>query len=123
MGAIELAGRKILLVEDEVLVAAIVEGTLMELGCITVGPVGDLRAALKVATAGKVDAAILDVSIRGGTVFPVAKALRARGIPIVLASGYGDWAFPDELLDAPRLLKPFYREDLETALKKACGGG
>jgi hypothetical protein len=51
--------------------------------------------------------AILDVTIRGGKVHPVAELLLARGIPFVFASGYGDWALPEALRDQPRLMKPF----------------
>jgi len=66
------------------------------------------------------DAAILDVAIRGGYVYPVADLLLARGIPFVLASGYGDWALPEALREQPRLIKPFTHEDLEKQVRLLC---
>jgi hypothetical protein len=67
------------------------------------------------------DAAILDVSIRGGKVYPAAEQLAARGIPFVLASGYGDWLLPESLRDQPRLTKPFKPQDIEQHLRRLCG--
>src|SRR3954469_1741548 len=91
----DVEGCRVLVVEDETILAVTIEETLLDLGCIVVGPVGKLEAALQVAAVERLDAAILDISIRGGLVFPVAETLRARGIPFVFASGYGDWALPD----------------------------
>jgi CBS domain containing-hemolysin-like protein len=65
-------------------------------------------------------AAILDVAIRGGHVQPVAEQLLARGIPFVLASGYGDWSLPENLRDQLRLTKPFTPADLEQQVKLLC---
>ena len=107
MESANLTGRRILVVEDELLIAMLVEGALADIGCVTIGPVGDLESALRMAQTEPLDAAILDVTIRGGQVFPVAEALRARNLPFVLASGYGDWALPEPFRDQPRLTKPF----------------
>ena len=115
-----LAGRRILVVEDETLIALMIEGILQELGCVVVGPVAKLGAALRLATEEALDAAILDVAIRGGQVFPVAEQLLARGIPFVLASGYGDWSLPGNLRDQPRLTKPFARHELEQQVELLC---
>jgi CheY-like chemotaxis protein len=104
---------RILLVEDEMLIAVLIEDLLQGLGCHVVGPVSRLDAALRLAHHEAVDAAILDVCIRGGRVYPVADQLLARNIPYVLASGYGDWALPERLRDQPRLTKPFRQHDLE----------
>jgi hypothetical protein len=71
------------------------------------GPVGKLDQAVRLASQEALAAAILDVSIRGGYVYPVAELLLARGIPFLLASGYGGWALPEHLRDQPRLAKPF----------------
>ena len=84
------AGLRILVVEDEMLIAVLIEEMLQGLGCQVVGPVSRLDAALRLAHEEPLDAAILDVRIRGGQVFPVAEELPARNIPFVLASGYGD---------------------------------
>lgn len=114
-------GRRILVVEDEMLIAMIIEDALQESGGEIVGPVATLEAALKLAAEEKFDAAILDVTIRGGKVYPVAERLLARGIPFVFASGYGDWALPEALRDKPRLMKPFTAAALEEQLKLLYG--
>ena len=108
-----LAGRRILVVEDEMLIAMSIEETLQGLGCVVVGPVGKLDAAMQMANDEVLDAAILDVNIRGGHIYPVAERLRARGIPFALASGYGDWALPQAFRNQPRLTKPFTAQELE----------
>ncbi len=115
-----LAGCRILVVEDEMLIAVLIEQILEELGCVVVGPVARLDAALRLASQEALDAAILDVAIRGGHVQPVAEQLLARGIPFVLASGYGDWSLPENLRDQPRLTKPFTQVDLEQHVKLLC---
>ena len=90
---------------------------LQGLGCQVVGPVSRLDAALRLAHEEPLDAAILDVGIRGGKVYPVAEELLVRNIPFVLASGYGDWALPKSLRYQPRLTKPFRQHDLEQQVK------
>ncbi|MGC1887475.1 MAG: response regulator [Stellaceae bacterium] len=111
------AGLRILVVEDEMLIAILIEDMLQELGCHVVGPVSRLDAAMRLAHEEPLDAAILDVSIRGGQVYPVAEKLLARNIPFVLASGYADWALPESLRDQPRLTKPFRQHDLEEQVR------
>ena len=100
-----LTGQRILVVEDDSLISLTIEEALLELGCIVVGPVGRLDAALLMARSEALDAALLDVNIRGGLVYPVADVLIARGVPYALASGYGDWALPEALRDRPRLVQ------------------
>jgi CheY-like chemotaxis protein len=117
----DLAGYRVLVVEDETLIAVSIETTLQELGCTVVGPVAKLDAAVQLANAEQLDLAILDVSIRGGTVYPVADQLLARGIPFVLSSGYGDWAIPEKFRDRPRLTKPFTPKQLERQVRLAMG--
>jgi CheY-like chemotaxis protein len=111
-----LENRRILIVEDENLIAIVIEDTLQSAGCITLGPVGKLDAAVLMATEEQIDAAVLDVTIRGGQVFPVADVLIQRNIPFVFASGYGDWALPEAFRGMPRLSKPYTPDELEAAL-------
>ncbi|MGI4794609.1 MAG: response regulator [Janthinobacterium lividum] len=112
-----LAGLRILVVEDDMMIALHVEEALRDFGCIVIGPVGRLDVALQLASVEVFDAAILDVTIRGGQVFPVAERLMSRGIPFVFASGYGDWALPDAFRNQPRLTKPFTIRDLEARVR------
>ena len=116
-----LSGQRVLLVEDDMLIAITIEEVLNELGCLVVGPASRLDHALQLATDEALDAAILDVTIRGGQVFPVAERLRARGIPFILASGYGDWALPARLQGLRRLTKPFTIMELTTQVQRLCG--
>jgi DNA-binding NarL/FixJ family response regulator len=101
MSGNEGAGCRVLVVEDDMLIAVAIEEVLHALNCQVVGPAASLEKALKLAQGESFDVAILDVTIRGGKVHPVAELLLARGIPFVFASGYGDWALPEALRDQP----------------------
>ncbi len=107
------AGARILLVEDDTMIAVLIESLLLGLGYVVVGPASRLDRALSLARDEPLNGAILDVNIRGGTVFPVAELLRARQIPFILASGYGDWALPADLQGQARLTKPFTADELQ----------
>jgi DNA-binding response OmpR family regulator len=82
---------KVMLVEDEAMIAMIMEDLLAELDCEVVGPFGAVANALDwLSSAAEMpDAAVLDVNLGGERVFPVAEALRARGVPFAFATGYG----------------------------------
>jgi two-component SAPR family response regulator len=112
----DIAGCRVMVVEDEALIAFEIESVLEALGCEVVGPVSALETALHLARESMLDAAILDVTVRGGKIYSVAEHLIARDIPFVLASGYGDWALPDMLQCRPRLTKPFTASGLEEQL-------
>jgi DNA-binding response OmpR family regulator len=117
----ESARHRILVVEDEMLIAMVIEDAVHDSGGQVVGPAATLEKALKLGEEGEFDAAILDVTIRGGKVYPVAELLLKRGIPFVFASGYGDWALPEELRDKPRLTKPFTAAALEEQIRLLYG--
>jgi CheY-like chemotaxis protein len=114
---------RVLVVEDELVIAVTIEDVLRALGCEIVGPVATVEKALKLARDETFDVAILDVTIRGGKVYPVAELLLARGIPFVFASGYGGWALPEALRDRPRLTKPFTVAALEEQIRLLCNAG
>lgn len=122
MAAGDLTGRRVLVVEDETLIAVAVEKVLQGLGCVVVGPVGKLDAALQLARDAALDAAVLDVAIRGGRTYAVADLLLVRGVPFVLASGYGGWALPESLQGRPRLTKPFTAQALEEQIRALVAG-
>lgn len=100
-------GRRVLVVEDEMTIAVMIEETLLSLGGEVVGPVARLDAALLLARTAGIDAAILDITIRGGKSYAVADILAERGIPFVFCSGYGDWALDERHRDRPKLTKPY----------------
>ena len=107
-----LAGRRVLVVEDEFMIAMLVEETLLEQRCVVLGPYNSLEDASRVVRDDPPDAALLDVNLRGEMVYPLAELLEARGIPFLLLSGYGADAIP---VDRPRwraCSKPFSPGDL-----------
>ncbi|RDI53594.1 response regulator [Microvirga subterranea] len=102
-----LRGRRILVVEDEYMMADDLQYDLEKAGAKVVGPVPSVADALRLlATEDAIDGAILDVNLRGEKAYPVADVLRDRGIPFVLATGYEQWALPGAYKDVPRCEKP-----------------
>jgi CheY-like chemotaxis protein len=112
----QLSGRKIFVVEDSPVVAPFTEDVLEELGCTVVGPAGNMADARAFAASEDIDAALVDIRIRGDKAFPICEILERRGIPFVLTSGYADWTMPDDWADRPQLPKPYKLEDVEAAL-------
>ena len=108
--ASDLAGLRVLVVEDEMLVSLLIEDTLTESECIVVGPYDRVPAALEAARTLMLDAAVLDVNLAGTKVYPVAEMLSARGVPFLLLSGYGAGAVPIEHPSWPMCSKPFRPE-------------
>jgi CheY-like chemotaxis protein len=102
-----LAGRRILVVEDEMLVAMVIEAVLDDAACRIVGPFGRVSQALKSAREDAIDAALLDVNLHGEQVFPVADALAARNIPFVFVTGYGASGLSPRFTGSPVLIKPY----------------
>jgi CheY-like chemotaxis protein len=116
-GENELIGRRILVVEDEYIIAADLAQSLEDLGASVLGPAGTVADALAlVAGEPALDAAVLDINLGSEKVFPVADALQARGVPFVFASGYDVWMVPSEFADAPRFGKPVETRALARAL-------
>lgn len=103
------------------LVAMNVEDMLLALGHEVAGIAGRLAPALALAREGAFDLAMLDVDLAGEPSFPVADALRERGIPFLFATGYGDEGISEAYRDVPVLRKPFRARDLERALAGAAG--
>ena len=99
-------GRRILLAEDEYLIAEAMRRNLEKAGATVVGPVASVVAALALVESEQIDGALLDVSLRDQEVFPVADALFARGIPFLFATGYGATDLPTQWRIAPRCEKP-----------------
>ncbi|HXQ14917.1 MAG TPA: response regulator [Caulobacteraceae bacterium] len=119
-----LLGRRVLVVEDEMMIAMLVEDMLAELGCVAVGPAHALEAALDLArTELGLDAALLDVNLGGQPVYAVADALREKGVPAIFSTGYGDAGLRDIDRGAQVLQKPFRAGDLAAALNAALGVG
>jgi DNA-binding response OmpR family regulator len=123
----KLAGRRVMIVEDDVMVAMLLEDVLGEEHCTIVGPFGQLEEALDAAQTEQLDLAVLDVNLGGIMSFPVAEVLVRRGIPFLLLTGYGDG---DAVLERalsrhrqwPVYGKPFNVDHLVTMLEGILGG-
>ncbi|MBE0530951.1 MAG: PAS domain S-box protein [Rhodospirillales bacterium] len=114
---LSLKGCCVLVVEDEALTATGTMEDLRRIGCRPVGPAATLDDALRlVASESNLDAAVIDINLRGRMAWPVADALRKRGVPFLLATGYGDLAERGD--DALILEKPFSIERLTSALQQ-----
>jgi CheY-like chemotaxis protein len=111
-------GLRVLIVEDEALVAMLIEEMLAELGHHVVAISGRLAHALGIAADAPIDLAILDVNLSGEPSFPVADLLGRRGIPMIFATGYGA-AGIGEYPEIPVLQKPFESADLGRAIMSA----
>ena len=115
----DLHGLRVLIVEDESLIAMLLEDILEDLGCELVGSALTLRQGLEQAETADAEVAILDINLGGDPIFPVAERLAARRIPLVFASGYGATTLPDAWRDSPTLPKPFSAEQVAAALRHA----
>ena len=117
-----LEGTRVLLVEDDGLVAMSIEDMLGDLGCTVSAQAGSLAEALDKARAGGFEVALLDVSLNGKQVFPVAEYLSQQGIPFAFASGYGRAGLPEGFRNRPVVPKPYEIEELSAALTAALLG-
>jgi len=116
-----LSGKRILVVEDEPIIALSLEDVLSGFGAEVVGPVSAVEPALALIADNGLDGALLDVNLAGERCDRVAARLSAEGVPFVLATGYGVEAretFPG----APVLCKPYRDEDIERELTRALAG-
>jgi CheY-like chemotaxis protein len=116
-----LHGKSVLVVEDNGFLCGVLEDTLRIAGCKVVGPFARLHDAL-CGLDEHIDVALLDISIRGQLVVPVAQQLEQRGIPYVLTSGYRGDELPRLLQGAPHLRKPFADTDLLLVLSATLQG-
>ncbi len=113
------ARRRILVVEDEALVAMQLEDMLAELGHEIAASCARLDEAVATARTVACDVAVLDINLSGQKSFPVAEMLKDRGVPFLFATGYGASILPPALADARVLHKPYSLDDLKSALSHA----
>ena len=118
----ETSPLRVLVVEDESIVALDIENMLEEMGCQVVASVPRLVRALDVASSLDFDLAVLDINLAGEVVYPLAFRLAARGIPFVFSTGYSTSTLPPELSDRPILKKPVMLANLKRAVAQARTG-
>ena|ERR1700739_4545049 len=114
-----IEGARILVVEDESVITMLLQDMFEELRCEVVSLASRFQDALAKANTLSFEVAILDVNLNGQHTFPIAEALKARGVPFIFATGYGAAAVPENFRTAPVLQKPFRIADLERAVRAA----
>ena len=116
-----LEGKRILIVEDEPLVAMHLEELLVGHGCHVVGPAYSIAQAKDLALRETIDAAVLDLNVNGETSHRVAEILRSRSVPFAIATGYGATFGDVEAFGGPVLRKPYPAERLKAVLTELLG--
>ncbi|WP_240791016.1 response regulator [Roseomonas sp. AR75] len=112
--------RRVMVVEDEALVAMLVEDALVDAGFGVMGPAATVEEAMALLSLERPDAVVLDLNLAGETSTPVADELAARGIPYVIATGYGASGLPAGHQDATVLAKPYDPAELTSVLGRLC---
>lgn len=112
---------RVLVVEDEMMIALMLEDMLLDLGHDVVGLAMRLPQALALASSAEIDLAILDVNLDGRMSFPVAAVLAERGVPFFFASGYGSAGVESPFEDRLTIRKPFEVKDLRGAIARFGG--
>jgi CheY-like chemotaxis protein len=108
-----LVGLRILVAEDEGLIALELERILQDFGCTVIGPLSSVEDVLQRAAGGGFDGALLDVNLRGRQIFEVLPMLKNLGVKLIITSGYNDdTLFPTAFREMPRIAKPFDEREL-----------
>jgi DNA-binding response OmpR family regulator len=113
--------RRVLVVEDDVLIGMDVKSALDATGCQVLGPIATVNAAIQAVTTNSLDAAVLDVNLGTELSFPIADALTSSKVPFLFLTGCDRATLPVAYRDKPVLTKPFYREALMRVLARIFG--
>jgi len=109
----DIRGRRILIAEDEAMIALDLESVLQDLGCEIIGPVANVEDIAQQCEAHHPDGALLDINLRGKQVFSVLPQLIEQGLPVIITSGYDDVTLiPQVFRGLPRISKPFNQKAL-----------
>jgi len=111
-------GLRILLVEDEAIIAMTAEDMLEELGCVVTQQASTLEEAMEAAETGNFDVALLDINLNGTMSMPVAHALKSRQMPFVFTTGYGNAGSEGEFGDVVVVAKPYTLATLSAAISE-----
>ncbi len=113
------ASKRILVVEDELMIRMLLQDMLSDLGHTLAGEAGRIEEAMALAKQCEFDVAILDVNLNGQPISPVVEILVERGLPFVFATGYGQRGVPEPYRHTPTLQKPFQSDALARAIEAA----
>lgn len=114
-----VGGKRILVVEDEMMIRLLLQDMLADLGHTLAGEAGRMDEAVSLARKAEFDVAILNVNLEGEAISPVVEILVARGLPFVFATGYGRRGVPEPYRHTPTLEKPFQVDALAQAIEAA----
>ncbi len=118
-GPSDLGGLRVLLVEDNLLLAEVISDALATYGCVVVGPAPDVESGLQLAREAQFDGALLDINLFGDFCFPIAAVLTERKIPFLFLTGYDNSRLiPPEFRSARRLSKPIDPDALSSAISE-----
>ena len=117
----EANGLRVLVVEDEAMIAMLAEDMLDMAGCTLAGIASTLAEGLAAAERDDFDVAMLDMNLDGERSTPIADRLRERGLPFIFTTGYGSSGIPDHHSDRPVCAKPYVLADLQATLFQAAG--
>jgi len=113
---VNLTNQKVLILEDELIIAFALEDMLTDLGADVV-VTSTLEEAFAQVADNDLKLAVLDVNVNGAKSYPFAEELRGREVPIIFATGYGDAEHPPQFAGAPTLTKPYSRQQLAEAIE------
>jgi DNA-binding response OmpR family regulator len=113
------SARRVLIVEDEMLIALMLQDMLEDAGMIIEGVAGTLTGGLDLARTANAQLAILDVNLSGHEAYPIADVLRGRGIPFLFATGYGAENLRADYATVPQVIKPYQQDLLHSAIEAA----
>ena len=116
------AGTRVLIVEDEPIIAMTAEDMVEDMGCVVAGSAASVAEATALAAEGGFDVAMLDINLNGETSLPVAAMLHAAGARFVFTTGYGSAGPGDEFAGVEVVKKPYSAADLAAALARVAGG-
>ncbi len=111
-----LSGKRVLVVEDEMLVLMAIEDMLADLGCTSIAVAGNLEKALAMIAAERFDVATLDINLHGKKSYAAAKALSDAGVPFAFSTGYGEHGVGEGFGHHLVLSKPYSHHDLTEVL-------
>ena len=115
--------RRVLIIEDEMLIALMLQDMLEDVGLTVEAIANSLASGLEVAARADVQLAILDVNLNGEEAYPIAELLRGRGIPFIFSTGYGAGNLRADFASVPQLVKPYQQDSLRAAIDAALHPG
>ncbi len=115
--------RRVLIIEDEMLIALMLQDMLEDAGLIVEAIANSLPNGLELAASADVQLAILDVNLNGEEAYPIAELLRGRGVPFIFSTGYGAGNLRADYAAVPQLVKPYQQDTLRAAIEAALPPG